>query len=280
MADLNIETDTILAIAQAVTENVIKAILVGDEKEILRVAKENKVDSSLFKIKHVTNEKEAALAAVQLVHDKQADMLMKGLVETPIFMKAILDKEKGLLPKDGLLSHVALMEIPAYPKLLIVSDAAIIPNPDLDAKVKILEYAVEVAHAIGVAMPKVALVSANETISFKVQSSVDAAVITAMAQRKQIQGAIVDGPLALDLAFSKEACQIKGLETEVGGDTDIAVLPDINTGNVFYKSMSLFAEARLAGLLLGATAPIVLTSRSDSEDSKFLSIAMALRISV
>jgi len=271
--------DTILAIAHAVKENVIKAILVGDEKEILRVAKENKVDSSLFKITHATNEKEAALIAVKLVHDKQADMLMKGLVKTSIFMRAILDKETGLLPKGGLLSHVALMEIPTYPKLLIVSDAAIIPNPDLTAKVKILEYAIEVAHAIGEVMPKAALVSAIETISFEMQSSVDAAVITAMTQRKQIQGAIVDGPLALDVSLSPEHCKIKELDSPINGEADILIFPNIETANTFYKCVTLLAHGKVASIVVGTTAPVVLTSRTDDDDSKFYSIILAAKLS-
>jgi len=201
-------------------------------------------------------------------------------VKTSTYMKAILDKEKGLLLKGGLLSHIALMEIPAYTKLLIISAAAIIPMPGLDQKLKILEYAIEVAHAIGNKLPKAALISATETVSFKVQSSVDAAVITAMARRKQLEGAIVDGPLALDVSLSKEHCVIKGLESPINGEADILIFPNIETANTFYKCATLLAHGKTASIVVGTTAPVVLTSRADEEDSKFYSIVLAARMAV
>ncbi len=272
------DPDTIEAISRAVRENVVKAILVGDEQAIRRVAKENNVDDGLFEIVNVPGEEEATAHAVSLVKNKQAEMLMKGRVKTPIYMKFVLDKEKGLLPKGGLLSHVALMEIPAYPKLLIVTDAAIIPEPDLDEKVKILNYAIEVAQALGNDLPKAALVSANETISFKVQSSVDAAVITAMAQRKQIQGAIVDGPLALDVSLSKEHVRIKGLESPINGEADILIFPNIETANTFYKCATLLAKGTAASMVVGTTAPVILTSRADNDETKFYSIVLGARV--
>lgn len=272
------DPDTILAIAKAVKEDVIKAILVGDEKAILQVSEEKGVSPSLFDIVPTEDETSAVLKAVELVREKKADMLMKGLVKTATYMKAILDKEMGLLPRGGLISHIALMEIPAYPKLLIISDAAIIPAPDLDQKVQILNYAVEVANAIGNDLPKVALVSATETISFNVQSSVDAAVITAMTQRKQIKGAIVDGPLALDVSISPEHCAIKELVSPINGEADILIFPNIETANTFYKSTTLLARGTAASMLVGTTAPIVLTSRADDDDSKFYSIVLAARM--
>ena len=272
------DPETISAIVRAVREDVVKAMLVGDEKAILRVAEERDVDPSVFEIVHVGDETTAAVEAVRLVHEGKADMLMKGLVKTATYMKAILDKEHGLLPKGGLLSHVALMEIPAYPKLLVVSDAAIIPEPDLDQKIQILKYAIEVAHAIGIATPKAALVSATETISFKVQSSVDAAVITAMTQRKQIKGAVVDGPLALDVSLSREHCMIKGLESPINGEADILLFPNIETANTFYKCATLLAQGTAASVVVGTNAPVVLTSRADDDDSKFYSIVLAARM--
>jgi phosphate butyryltransferase len=272
------DPDTILAIEKAVREDVVKAILVGDEKAISDVIEERHLDASLFEVIHQPDDKSAAEEAVRLVKEKKAEMLMKGLVKTATYMKAILAKETGLLPEDGLLSHVALMEIPAYPKLLIVSDAAIIPEPNLDEKVQILEYAIEVAHAIGIDVPKAALVSATETISFKMQSSVDAAVITAMTQRKQIHGAIVDGPLALDVSLSKEHCRIKGLDSPIDGEADILIFPNIETANTFYKSTTLLAKGTAASVVVGTTAPVVLTSRADDDDSKFYSIVLAARL--
>ena len=274
------DPDTILAINRAVKENVVKAIMVGNKEAIVRVAEESGVEHTSFEIVSVSDPEHAVLEAVQLVREKKADMLMKGLVKTSTYMKAILDKEKGLLLKGGLLSHIALMEIPAYTKLLIISDAAIIPMPDLDQKLKILEYAVEVAHAIGNQLPKVALISAAETISFKVQSSVDAAVITAMARRKQLEGAIVDGPLALDVSLSKEHCVIKGLESPINGEADILIFPNIETANTFYKCSTLLAHGKTASMVVGTSAPVVLTSRADEEDSKFYSIVLAARMAV
>ena len=272
------DPDTILAVAKAVEEDVIKAVLVGDEKAILQVAEEKGVSSSLFDIVPAEDEESAALIAVRLVREKKADMLMKGLVKTATYMKAVLDKERGLLPQGGLISHIALMEIPAYPKLLIVSDAAIIPAPDLAQKIQILNYAVEVANAIGNELPKVALVSATETISFNVQSSVDAAVITAMTQRKQIKGAIVDGPLALDVSISPAHCLIKELVSPINGEADILIFPNIETANTFYKSTILLARGTAASMLVGTNAPVVLTSRADDDDSKFYSIVLAAKM--
>lgn len=272
------DPDTILAIARAVEEDVIKAILVGNEKEILRVAKDKKVNPSLFDIMHADDDSSATTESVLLVREKKADMLMKGSVNTSTYMKAILDKDTGLLPQGKLLSHVAVMEIPTYPKLLLVSDAAIIPTPDLDQKIQILNYAIEVANALGNQMPKVALVSANENISFKVQSSMDAAVITAMSQRKQIRGAIIDGPLALDVSLSPEHCVIKELESPIHGEADILIFPNIETANTFYKSTTLLAKGTAASIVVGTTAPVILTSRTDEDDSKFFSIVLAARL--
>ncbi len=272
------DPDTILAIARGVKEGLIKTILVGEEEKILRVTKEKGIDPSIFDILPVTDAESATLEAVRLIREKKANILMKGLVKTATYMKAILDKENGLLPKGGLLSHAAVMEIPTYPKLLIISDAAIIPNPNLDQKIQILKYAIEVANAIGLERPKAALVSATETISFKVQSSVDAAVITAMAQRKQIKGAIIDGPLALDVSLSPEHCAIKGLESPINGEADILIFPNIETANTFYKATTLLAYGKVASVLVGTNAPVVLTSRADDDDSKFYSIVLAARL--
>lgn len=272
------DIETISAVHRAVEENIVKAILVGDEKTIFKLIKDESLNPKHFEVVHVDDEREVAVEAVRLVHEKKADMLMKGLVKTGIYMKAILDKNVGLLPKGGLLSHVALMEIPDYPKLLIISDAAIIPTPDLDQKIQILEFAIEVANALGIELPKAALVSATETVSFKMQSSVDAAVITAMTQRKQIKGAIVDGPLALDVSLSPLHCKIKGLESPINGEADILIFPNIETANTFYKCCTLLARSRAASLVAGTTAPVILTSRADDDDSKFYSIVLAARM--
>ncbi len=274
------DTDTIVAVHRAIEENVIKVKLVGDTDKIKTIITENNIEISNFDIIPEKDETEATLKAVGLVKEKKADILMRGLGKTEAYLKSILDRNTGLIPSGGFLSHVAIMDIPAYPKLLMISDAAIIPNPNFDEKIKILKYTIDIARALGNKLPKIALVSATETISFKVQSSVDAAVITAMAQRKQIQGAIIDGPLALDVSISPEKCKIKGLDSPIKGEADILLFPNFETANTFYKSMTLLARGTAASILVGSTNPVVLTSRADSIDSKFYSILLAAHLAV
>ncbi len=272
------ETDTIVALNRAINKNIVKVILVGDQDEITTIIKENNINISEFEIIPEKNEMKATQKAVSLVKEKKADILMRGLGKTELYLKSILNKKTGLIPEGGFLSHVAIMDIASYPKLLMISDAAIIPNPNFDEKLKILNYTMEIANALGNKIPKVALVSATETISFNVQSSVDAAVITAMAQRKQIKGAIIDGPLALDVSISKEKCKIKGLNSPINGEADILLFPNFETANTFYKSMTLLAQGTAASILVGSTNPIVLTSRADSIDTKFYSVLLAAHL--
>jgi phosphate butyryltransferase len=270
---------TIHAIIRAVADGLIRAVLVGSKQKIEALIKESGTPSGHeIEIIHSDNESVSAKIAVQMIQDKQADFLMKGQVGTSVFMKAILDKEAGLVSPEGLLSHIAVMEVSTYSKLILFSDAAVILNPTMDEKVQILNYAIQLAHSLGIIMPKVALVSAVEKISFKLQSSIDAAVIKAMAERKQIEGAIVDGPLALDVALSAEHCRIKGLESPINGDADILIFPNIETANTFYKSLTVLAHGKSASVMVGGKAPAVITSRADSDDSKFYSIVLAARM--
>ncbi len=265
---------TILAVERAVKEGMVSAILVGDKEKIEALCKEKNVDPSLFEIVHEPDEKKSGKVAVKLIKEKKADILMKGLISTIYYMKAILDKENGLLPSGKTLTHIAVLEIPTYDKLLIVSDVAVIPEPTLKQKVDMINYCVDAAHKLGIEKPKVAIIAANEKVSDKMPATTDAAILSKMADRKQIKGAIVDGPLALDVALSKEACDIKGLKSPVEGHADILIFPNIETGNVFYKSTTILAKAKLAGIVAGATAPVVLTSRADSDDSKYYSILL------
>lgn len=269
------DPDTIGAITRAVKEGVVNAILVGDEAKIKAVCKDQNIDASIFKIVHEENPPAAAKKAVQLVKDGEAGMLMKGLVKTPDYMRAILNKEAGMLPKGGLLTHVTLCEIASYPKLLIATDAAILPLPDLDQKAKMLGYTFKVAHALGNTQPKAALISATETISSKIPSSMDAAILAGMNHRKQIAGGVVDGPLALDVALSPKKCKVKGVGGPVAGEADILVFPNIEAANAFYKSVSLLAGGITAAVVMGTSAPVILTSRADDEDAKYYSIVMA-----
>lgn len=274
------DKDTIIALNPPVKDNIIKVNLVGDADKINTILKENNIDKKLFTITPEKDEKKATLKAVSLIKEKKADILMRGLGDTETYLKSILDKDYGLIPSGGFLSHVAIMDIPSYPKLLMISDAAIIPNPSFDEKIKILKYTIDIAQALGNTLPKIALVSATETVSFKVQSSVDAAVITAMAQRKQIKGAIIDGPLALDVSISPEKCKIKGLDSPINGEADILLFPNFETANTFYKSMTLLARGTAASILVGSKNPIVLTSRADSINTKFYSILLAAHLAV
>jgi len=273
---------TIQAAARAVTEGIAEVTLVGDGSRIARLCAEMGLDVSGFKVIEETDAVAAGRTAVSLVRSGGADVLMKGLIPTSDYMKQILDKEHGLLPAGNILTHVTVLELPAYVashgKLLFVADVAIIPSPDLHTKVKILEYCITAAHSFGIKQPRAALLAATEKVNPKMKATVHAAEIAEMARKGEITGAIVDGPLALDVALSAEACRIKGLESPVEGSADILVFPNIESGNVFYKSSTLLSGARLAAVVLGTTAPCVLTSRADSEESKFLSIAMGCRL--
>lgn len=269
------DAHTIEAVSNAIDLGIVEGILVGDKNCIEEVCKKEKIDVKKFKIVHETDETKAANLAVKLINDKEADFLMKGLVSTDKYMRAILNKETGLLPPKATLSHVVVMELERYPKLLIVSDVAVIPYPDLNQKIQIANYVIGVAHNLGIEQPRLALIAATEQVSASMPSCVDAAIISKMAERGQIKGALVDGPLALDVAIDKECVEIKKLQSVVGGQADCLVFPNIEAANVFYKGSVKLAGAKLAAMLVGAKCPAVLSSRGDSADIKTYSIALA-----
>jgi phosphate butyryltransferase len=272
------DADVLEALQKAKKSNLADAILVGDHSKISRIARESNIDIEIFELVDVKEEQKAVTVAIELIRNGKADILMKGLCSTAILMKGVLDKEKGLR-QPGLLSHLAIFEIKSYPKLILMSDAGLNISPALDEKVKIIENAVRVAKKLGILKPKIAMITAVEKINpEKMPATADAAIIAKMSERGQISGAIIDGPLALDNAFSKKSCQIKGIRSEVGGVTDIAIVPNIEAGNIFYKLMSCLAGAKTAGIIVGAKVPIVLTSRADSDEAKFLSIATAAKV--
>ncbi len=271
---------TIEAVNRAVDEKIVKAVLVGDADKAKKVAEEHNIDVSKFKLVDVKDKKEAVKTAVTMVRNGEGDVLMKGLVDTAVYMRGILNKEWGLLPPGKVLSHVTVVEFPTYDRLLIVSDVAVIILPDLNQKVQMLNYCIEVANALGIEQPKAAIISAVEKVNPKMPSSVDAALIAKMAERGQIKGAIVDGPLALDLAVDKESAEIKGVKSPVVGEADILIFPNIETANVFFKTATKIAKGNIAAMVAGAMRPAVLTSRGDSEESKFYSIALALRVAL
>lgn len=268
---------TIEAAERAVKENVVDITMIGDRKKMEDISASKKIDLGLFDIVDEPDEWKAGKKAIAMVRSKDAHILMKGLMSSASYMRLILDKDEGLLDRGNILSHIAVLESPNYPKLIFAADVAVIPAPDLSQKVKMLEYCIAIAHMFDIEQPKAAIIAATEKVSPKMQATVEAAIITQMARRDQIKGAIVDGPLALDVAVSRECCDIKGLKSPVGGEADILIFPTIEAGNSFYKSITQLGGGRLAALVTGTTAPCILTSRADSEDSKFLSIALAAK---
>jgi len=258
----------------AAQKNIIDLILVGDSKKIQAIAKEKKLAISANDIIDEPNKELAVKKAVELVANGHADILMKGNVPTATLLKGVLNKENGLR-KSKVLSHFSLFEIKAYHKLLGLTDVAMNIDPDFQTKIHILNNAVQFMNDIGIKNPKVAPLAAVEVVNPAMQATLDAALLTQMNRRGQIKNCIVDGPLAFDNAISKESAQHKGIKSEVAGDADLLLFPNLEAGNVIYKSLSYFAGAKLAAVILGAKAPIVLTSRSDSEEAKLNSILLA-----
>jgi len=263
------------AITEAVERGFVDAILVGNEEKIKRVAYDNKLDISSMEIFNIPNNNEAVEKAVRLVHDKDAGILMKGGIGTATLLKGVLNKEWGLR-KNPVLSHFALFEVKAYHhKLIAVTDVALNIAPNLNDKINIVNNAVEGLNLLGIERPKVAVVGAVELVNEMMPATIDAALLSKMAQRGQIENCIIDGPLSFDIAISERSAHYKGIISDVAGDADLLLMPDIEAGNILYKSFVFFADARVAGVVLGASAPIVLPSRADSERSKLDSIALA-----
>jgi len=272
------DKDVLLAVKAASEAGLIAPVLIGDRQEIIESAKLSGLDISNMEVMHIPDRHQACVQAVRLARDNKADILMKGMVSTRILMKAILDKENGLMCGNDLLSHVAFFESPHYHKLLCITDAALNISPDISEKAEIVKNAVKTLHKLGVPLPKVAILAAVETVNPKMEATLHAAMLVTMQRRKQIIGCLIDGPLALDNAISTEAAHHKGIESEVAGDPDILVAPDLNSGNMLYKSLIFLGGAITAAMVVGASVPVVLTSRADSDKSKFLSIALAAAI--
>lgn len=269
------DAHTIEAVSKAIDKGLIEGILVGDENVIKKTCQDKKIDFNKFKVVHTATDVEAAAKSVEMVATGKGDVLMKGLLSTDKYMRAILNKEFGLLPKKGILSHVTVMQNPQYHKLLVVGDVAVIPAPDLKQKIAITNYLVHAARSLGVEKPKVAAISASEQVMAELPSSADATILSKMAERGQIKDAIVDGPLALDLAIDKESAKIKEIKGVVAGDADCLLFPNIEAGNVFYKTSTKFAKTDLGAVVAGAKVPAVLSSRGDSTQTKLYSIALA-----
>ena len=276
VAAWGVDSHTIAAAGKAAMLGLVDVTLVGDSAKIEEACREEGMDISLFSVVHNTDEISSVAQAVSMVREGQGDFLMKGLCSTDKFLRAILNKETGLLPPKGTLTHCGVLQIPGYHKLLFVGDVAVIPAPDLKQKQIIMQCLVNTAKAVGIQTPKVAIIAATEQVLPSQPAAMEAALLSKMVDRGQIKGCIADGPLALDVALDKESVEIKGLVSPVAADADCLLFPNIESGNVFYKVNSkLVPGVRQAGILVGAKVPCVLSSRADSIDTKLNSIAVS-----
>ncbi len=272
------DEDVLRSLRGAVQEKIVKPILIGKTKEIERILKENSLELDP-EIIECDDEARSAETAVRMVSEKKAQMLMKGLLPTSTILKATLNKEWGLR-SSGLLSHIALFKPEHLDRFIILTDAAINITPDLMQKKVMIENAVAACRKLNVDKPKVALLAAVEAVNPSMQATIDAAVLSKMNERGQIKNCIIDGPLAMDNAVSVAAAKHKGIVSPVAGMADILVAPNIDVGNAIYKTLAFLSECQYAGVVVGAKAPIVLTSRADTPDSKFNSIVLASALAV
>lgn len=272
------DPDIVRCLARAMAANLARFSLIGEPERIRAVAAEAGADlGAAALVEEAGGEAACCARAARLVHDGQAQALMKGRVMTSSFTKAILDKNLGLVPPDSLLSHIAVFEIPGYGKPLILTDAGLNIQPALEEKAAILANAIAFARRLGIARPQAACIAPIEKINPKIPSTVDADALRAMAAAGRFGDAVVEGPLALDVAVSRRAAGIKGVDSAIAGEVDILLLPGLDAANAVYKTLTQFCSAVCASLVVGARVPAVVTSRADDEESKLLSLAMALR---
>lgn len=265
------------AVHMAKEKNIVNPILVGDQQAILETLEDLGIEPDGYDILHIIDPIQACEEAVKIVNQTAGSILMKGYVDTAVILRAALDKEYGLRTKNRL-SHVSVMEIPTYHKLLLMSDGAMNIDPDVDIKQEIIENALLIGKAIGISPLKVGVIAAIEKVNPKMQATLDAAELVNRCHKETITECIVGGPFALDNAINKEAAEYKGITDPIAGDVDMVLMPQIESGNVFYKSMMFLANAKSASVIAGASKPIVLTSRADSTLSKFNSIALSALI--
>ena len=268
------DVSSLRAALVASLEELIEPVLVGPGARIRKIAEEHDIDISAFSLVDTPHSHASAAEAVRLVREGECQVLMKGSLHTDELMAEVIKSDTGLRTERRV-SHAYVMDVPTYHKPIIISDAAINIYPGLDEKVDICQNVIELAHILGIETPKVAVISAIETVTSKIQSTLDAAALCKMAQRGQITGAILDGPLAFDNAISRKAADVKGIKSEVAGDPDIIIVPDLESGNMLAKQLTFMARAEAAGIVLGARVPIVLTSRADSLRTKLASCAVA-----
>lgn len=269
------DKEVLVAVEMARKEKIANAILIGDIEQTKEIASNLNIDISNYELVDIKDLSEACLKAVELVSTGKADMVMKGMVDTSIILKSVLNKEIGLRTGNAL-SHVGVFDVDGYDRLFFITDAAMNIAPDLATKKQIIENACEVAYALDIENPKVAALCAKEKVNPKMKDTVEAKELEQMCERGEIKGCIVGGPFALDNAVSNEAAIHKGISHPVAGKADILLVPDIEAGNILYKSLVFFSKSKSAGVIVGAKAPIILTSRADSEDTKLNSIALGV----
>ena len=262
---------------EAAQAHLIEPVLVGPSDKIHSIADAAGIDISPYRLVATAHSHESAARAVALCRSGECEALMKGSLHTDEMMHEVVNPDTGLRT-DRRLSHVFLMEVSTYPNMLMITDAAINIYPTLDDKFHIVQNAIDLAHALGIPQPKVAILSAVETVDSKILSTIEAAALCKMADRGQISGAIVDGPLAFDTAINPEAARIKGIVSAVAGVADILLVPDMESGNMLAKQLEYLANAKSAGIVLGARVPIILTSRSDSTETRLASCAVAVKL--
>ncbi|WP_312701385.1 bifunctional enoyl-CoA hydratase/phosphate acetyltransferase [Sedimentibacter sp.] len=265
---------TLEAVFKAVNDKLVEPVLIGDKEKIVQILKNLSVSFDENEIIHTSGDTEAAEKTVELINEGKADFIMKGKLQTADLLKAVVNKEKGLRT-GSVMSHVAILEIPAYHKLMAVTDGGMMMYPELEEKKQIVENAVGVFTAMGYECPKVAVLTAVETVNPKMPEAVDADNLKKMNQDGEIKDCIIEGPISVDLTFSKESAQIKGYESPVTGEADILLVPNITTGNILSKALIEFAGATMAGMIVGAKVPIVLTSRGATSEEKYLSLVLS-----
>jgi len=268
------DNQSLSAVLRAWHDDIIEPILIGDKEGIQNICNEDGHDITGLRIIHEPDIDKSVEMAVRMLSSKQGDILMKGKVGSSSLLKCVLNKEWGLRT-GNLLSHIALFEVDTYHKLIAVTDVAMNIAPNLKDKISIVNNSVSFLNRLGYVMPKVAVLGAVEMVNENMEATLHAALLSKMNQREQIRNCIIDGPLAFDNAVSLESAKHKGIKSEVAGDTDLLLMPDIEVGNVLYKSLVFFARAKVASIILGAQVPIVLTSRSDSEQAKYDSILLS-----
>jgi len=269
------DPNTIGAIQRSVNEGFIEAVLIGNRDEISNTCNSEGIDEQFFSIVNTNDAAKASALAVEMVKAGEADVVMKGLVGTDVFLKAVMDKERGIMLPGAVLSYVGAIQIPAYGKLLFITDPAVIPYPNLEQKVSMANYAVEMAKRFGLLMPKLALIAASEKTGKHFSSSDDYSAMKEMVSKGLIKDCIIDGPLDLFLACDKDSVEIKGINTPVNGEADILLFPSLESSNPFYKALMLFAGGELGGLIRGTQKPVVVMSRSESQISKYYCIALS-----